>query len=1350
MEASATSQQQGRPTIAGKRWLWLAVVWTALVASGAVWLIQQDIDDNRAEQLQSSQHRLDSLGDSLAFTFQQLQALPRALGRQIAVHQFLQYSVVGNSATLTEADRVPLQAELAKRADVRDISQLLRQTADDFNIHDIYLIDRFGTVVANARLKEAVNVLGANFKTRRYFNDALESGSGTQFAVGRITRIPGFYFASVVAQSAEGADTTGVIVVKQNTDALQRLFDDPHRLLFLTDAQGVVLVGGAGVEPLKRAPLHGPLSMDATQAERLYMRKLQDLPWTVTPLQVRGQSVSQITIKGQRYLAQQKPLSHGGLTAWTLTPLGNENTTVLGWALGAALVLVLGYWAMAYLRQRSRRLRELTLAQTALSSMAHALPLVVFRYEQPAQGPGHFTFIGQGLKAVLGVDATVLQEDPELPWRMAGLSPLLPPSDCIEFALNIGDKNRWVRCEGTPTRHDNGDITYNGYWQDATDQRQAQARSEAVFNHAPLGFLFFDDQNTITRANAAAVAMFGASSEQALLGLKPTDPPLSQPIPKEDLALQQSSTEILRKIAQREVFRFEWRHTRLDGELFDTEIVVIPFEDRGQRQLCTIMQDITPRKQAEAAMREAKLAAEAAMHAKSRFLANMSHEIRTPMNAVMGMTHLALMEDLSSRARNYVEKAHRAAGNLLQVINDILDVSKIESGKLELESADFQLEQVVNNMSDVLGVKAEEKGLELLFTADPDIPTALVGDPMRLGQVLINLGTNAIKFTHGGDVLIGVEVRRLDADRIELHFWVRDSGIGMSPELLERLFQPFTQGDSSTTRQYGGTGLGLTISRQLVEMMGGKIWVDSQVGKGSTFHFTARFGLQSQPLPRRALLASELQGRRVLLVDDNPTAREVLGDMMRRLGLNVQVAHGGEEALASMREAQQAGQPHHLLLTDWKMPGMDGITFAREALSLPPEHRPCVLLVTAFARDEALRASQGIGLAGVLNKPVTPSTLHDGISRALGQNTEVPTTAHHTSKVLEAAQRQLAGARLLLVEDQPLNQELACDLLERAGIQVVTALNGREALDKLESGAEFDGILMDCQMPVMDGYSATERIRARPEWQNLPIIAMTASAMASDRDRVLQSGMNDHITKPLDLNQMFNIMARWIVPAHPASNPKASNQLHLEKAHGLNPEAALTTLDTADGIARCLGNLDLYRRLLKGFDKTQQDFGTQFSQALREQDSEAALRLAHTLKGLAGNIGALALQHASAGLETACQPGAEATLEAALAQTLSALSAVRNDIHALVQPAPQADTADATPLIRDPVIQGQWLKLAQLIDDNDAQAQDLIQDLVDGWPGLSQLSSVRELGEALSRYDFDAAGTVLKAIRQEA
>ncbi|MES2088414.1 MAG: response regulator, partial [Pseudomonadota bacterium] len=690
-----------------------------------------------------------------------------------------------------------------------------------------------------------------------------------------------------------------------------------------------------------------------------------------------------------------------------------------------------------------------------------------------------------------------------------------------------------------------------------------------------------------------------------------------------------------------------------------------------------------------------------------------------------------------------IDKAHRAAGNLLQILNDILDVSKIESGKLGLESADFQLEQVISNMADVLGMRAEEKGLELLFTADPDIPTALVGDPMRLGQVLINLGTNAIKFTEHGDVVIGAEVRHLEAEHVELHFWVRDTGMGIEPELIARLFEPFTQGDTSTTRQFGGTGLGLAISRQLVEMMNGTIWVDSQPGRGSTFHFNARFGLQSQPLVRRALLASELKGCRVLLVDDNPTAREVLGDMMQRMGLNVEVAHGGEHALLMMRNAQREGRFHHLLMTDWKMPGMDGIAFARHALSLPPEQRPCVLLVTAFGRDEALREAEGVGLAGILNKPVTPSTLLESISRALGQKVDLPPAPRHGSKLLEQAQRQLAGARLLLVEDQALNQELACDLLQRAGIEVVTALNGRQALEQLEQNGPFDGVLMDCQMPVMDGYTATAHLRANPDWQHLPVIAMTASAMASDRERVLSSGMNDHITKPLDLPQMFAIMARWIIPANPAVGRSSLSLKDPPLLNGMSPLTRSSSLDTADGIARCMGSIDLYRRLLKGFDKGQHDFEVLFTQALCEGDHATATRQAHTLKGLAGNIGAKALLQAAQALEDEC------TDSTALQQTQRALDAVLQDIRTIIQPG-APERIDMPNLLQDDALRAQWLRLSRLIQDDDAQAQEALHDIVDRWPGLQHVPAFTELARALTRYDFEAAAIPLATLRASA
>ncbi|HET6786946.1 MAG TPA: response regulator, partial [Aquabacterium sp.] len=583
------------------------------------------------------------------------------------------------------------------------------------------------------------------------------------------------------------------------------------------------------------------------------------------------------------------------------------------------------------------------------------------------------------------------------------------------------------------------------------------------------------------RCNPALVQLFGAPSEQALLGLHPNLPPMTPVTPETD-ALQRDLLPIIQdKVNRQEPYTFEWTHARLDGTPFQAEVMIVPFEYDGQIQLCAIIQDISQRKATALAMAQAQQAAESATQAKSRFLANMSHEIRTPMNAVIGMTHLALMDELPPKARNYVDKAHRAAGNLLQILNDILDVSKIESGKLTLEETEFQLESVINQMADVLGVRAEEKQLELLFTAGADIPTALRGDPTRLSQVLINLGTNAIKFTQRGEIIVGCEVQQLEADAVTLHFWVKDTGIGMSPEQLGKVFEPFTQGDNSTTRQFGGTGLGLSISRQLVAMMGGQIWAESQLGQGSTLHFTVRMGLQAQTAgTRRALAAHELRGRRLLLVDDNPAARDILGEMARRMGLDVTLATSGLDALAQMQAAMAEGRPHEILLTDWKMPGMDGIAFARAALAMPPEQRPCVLLVTAFARDEAQRAASGVGLAGILNKPVTPSTLLDSVSQALGQELALPPTPPHSGKVLEQAQRQLAGARILLVEDQPMNQELACDLLQRAGLHVVTANDGQEALDKLHTLGPFDGVLMDCQMPVMDGYTATQHIRSEP------------------------------------------------------------------------------------------------------------------------------------------------------------------------------------------------------------------------------------------------------------------------------
>ncbi len=799
---------------------------------------------------------------------------------------------------------------------------------------------------------------------------------------------------------------------------------------------------------------------------------------------------------------------------------------------------------------------------------------------------------------------------------------------------------------------------------------------------------------------------------------------------------------------------FETQLYRKDGKAIDVSINIHVIRDENDNILHYegIMEDITEKKQASQ-LRIAKEAAEAATQAKSDFLANMSHEIRTPMNAVIGMTHLALKTDLSNKQYDYLKRIEGSAKSLLGVINDILDFSKIESGKLDIEQVNFDLTEALDNVLNIIIVKTQEKeNLEVLLNLDSLVPSFLLGDAFRLGQVLVNLCDNAIKFTEQGEIVLSTELIEQSDSQVTLQFSVRDTGIGMNKEQIDKLFQPFTQADTSTTRKYGGTGLGLVICKRLVEMMDGKIWVESEVGRGSSFYFTALFGRSVQKEKKLPETPTELKGMKVLIMDDNATSRDILKNMLESFSFNVSLATCGNEGLKEL-ERSADDRSYDLVLMDWKMPDISGIEASRQIKKRPDlVGIPIILMVTAFGRDEMARQADQVGVEGFLIKPFNPSTLFDTIMRTLSRETsELIQPPAPEDKMLQKL-KPIQGAQILLVEDNEINQLLAKEILEEAVFVVTIANDGREAVNLVQE-KEFDVVLMDVQMPVMDGYQATHKIRKDERLKGLPIIAMTAHAMTGDRERCLEAGMNDYVSKPIDPVNLFSALARWIKPGQRTiPDYLLDRTAELQENEGLLL-SEMPGISVKSGLAKTGGNRKLYRKLLRKFRRNHADDAYDIKKALEMGDPETATRLAHTVKGVSGNIGAQDLHMAALDLEAGLGQDQTENITGLLNAFSEALDLVLNSIADLELIDPDVKRARLSEqTVPESVDHGRVLsilsELKGFLEQDDFRAIRTMEVLREALPAGIAEDELADLEKNIEEYAFgDALESLAKVIQ---
>ena len=943
---------------------------------------------------------------------------------------------------------------------------------------------------------------------------------------------------------------------------------------------------------------------------------------------------------------------------------------------------------------------------------------------------GFTRITGYTLEEMQGKSPGKILQGPETdPETVKRISVALRKGDGVnEEIINYGKNGRryWIELDIQPIKNKHGKVEkYIAIQSDITERintTQELSRFKFTLDHTHDAVFIFDpDTLKFTYANHGARIQIGYSQEE-MLEMTPIDikPEFDEPTFRETISPLTKGDQ--------SSFSFETIHKHKNGKLIPVDISLQYISRKNEpSRFVAIVRDITEQKRITSELEQAKNKAETATRAKSDFLANMSHEIRTPMNAVIGMSHILLNSGITRNQQDQVNKILTASTALLGIINDILDFSKIEAGKMKLEESPFDLDDVLHELAAITHDKAEEKGLELIFDVNADVPRLLIGDPLRLGQVLSNLVGNAVKFTEKGSIVLKIESMAMQQESIALNFSVSDTGIGIAPEKQQELFEPFLQNDTSTTREYGGTGLGLSICMQLVKLMGGEIHIDSSLGKGSKFYFTLNFKCQSNKCHLRAPM-NALSGARVLVVDESELYRSVYDNLFHYYEFVTTFADTWQQA-ESMLQENHENNPFDLLLLSLDQLGPKGFNIKDHINGDERYENLKVITITAFPRQLALENSD---MVPDLVKPISQSSLFNAILLAFGKNTVYQESNTIAGMTVEYGLDVLKGKKILVAEDNELNQEVARELLEAVGGQVTIVENGVEAVKAVENNL-FDAIVMDVQMPVMGGFEATRLIRESFSAENLPIIAMTAHAMAGDREKSLESGMNDHVTKPVEPKKLYLALIHCFLKEDASISLGQEYEERVESPH-------IHGINTKQGLARVAGNMSTYRRLLQQFKANQADAMDNIKEDLRKHRISEARQAVHALKGASGNLGAEDLFNSLVELETSLKDGLSQEIDSLVERSAEDLEQAMKAIESYFEEySSQKETDEDGNTLTDEEIRQKLIQLEQMLTDNDADALPFIENMADHIRNNKIVPTIHNVVQAARIFDFDSA-----------